>query len=91
MTVYISSTSTRRSTFPVKMVMENGSGLTRSSTMIQKIGVILKAIGAMRVTGVMTMIGALTMTGALMTRTPAVAAHVLTPILMTTPGNPQGQ
>ena len=45
--------------------------------MILKTGMILKATGAMRVTGVMT------------TQTPAVAAHALTPIPMTTPGNPQ--
>jgi hypothetical protein len=60
--------------------MINGSGLTRSSTMIPKTG-ILKATGVMTI-GVMTI-------GVMTTQTPAVVAHVLTPIPMTTPGNPQ--
>ena len=49
--------------------------------MILRIGMALKANGA-RTIGAMT-------TGVMMTQTPAVAAHVLTTILMTKPRNPQ--
>ena len=62
--------------------------MTRSSTTILKIGMVLKVTGAMTI-GAMTT-GAM-MIGVMTTQTPAVAAHVLTTILMTTPRNPQSQ
>ena len=86
MIVYTSSTSTRKSILPLRTVKDNGSELTKSSIMILRIGMALKANGAKTI-GAMTS-GVMTI-GVMMTQTPAVVAHVLTTILMTTPRNPQ--